>query len=291
MWAFYALVSAFFAASIDPIAKFALKKSDEYLVGWFGLLFSVPFLAILFFSNKLPAFDPALIGLILAAMPFEIIAAILYYKALKASDISITVPFLALTPIFAAFLAFIMMGEALSAQGIFGVCLISIGVYSLNIKEVKRGLIHPIKAIFANRGSVYMALVGLIFGVTATISKMIMLKMSPETVPFVYVFSIVISMSPVIIYRVSKGVSVIDRSGSTYVWYALMGAAIALANFTYFKSIATANLAYTISLKRLSLLMSVGYGWLIFKERDVHIRFLSTLCMCGGIILILMAAK
>lgn len=291
MWAFYALLSAFFAATIDPIAKFALKKSDEYLVGWFGFLFSLPFLAILFFSNRPPVFSPALIRIIIVAMPFEVFATILYYKALRSSDIAISVPFLALTPIFAAAFAYLTMGERLSRQGMLGVCLISIGVYSLNIKEARRGLIHPVKAIFSNKGSMYMALVGMIFGVTATISKMIMLKMSPETTPFIYMASIVISMSPVIFYRVLKGRSKVERPGKAYKWYALMGVLLALSSITYFKAISTANLAYAVSIKRLSLLMSVGYGWLLFRERDVHIRFVSTLCMCIGVFLIISSTR
>ena len=291
MWAFYALLSAFFAATIDPVAKVALKKSDEYLVGWFGLLFSLPFLAVPFFAGKAPAFSPALFRIIFIAMPFEVLATIFYYKAIRSADISASVPFLSITPVFSAILAYFLMGERIGRQGILGICLISVGVYSMNIKEAKYGLIHPLKAIFSNKGSLYMAFVALLFGVTSTVSKMAMLQMTPETIAFVYVFSVAVSLSPIIFYRVHKGLSKIERGGAAYARYILMGVLSALASFTYFMSVSMANLAYTISIKRMSLLMSIGYGWFLFKERDVHIRFLSTLCMCAGVILIFMAAK
>jgi len=291
MWAFYALLSAFFAASIDPVAKIALRKSDAYLVGWFGLLFSLPVLAVFFFISGIPAFSPGLFRIIAIAMPFEVLAIVFYYKALKAADISITVPFLALTPIVSALIAYFLLGEVLSRQGIAGVVLICIGVYSLNIKEAKYSLLHPLIAIFTNKGSLYMAFVGILFGIGSTLSKMAMLRLNPETIAFVYMSCVTICLFPIVLYRLKKGLSKLDRGPKTYVFYALIGIFFALACFTYFKSVSMTNVAYTISIKRLSLLISVGYGWLIFKEREFKIRFLSTLCMCLGIALIMLAAK
>ncbi len=291
MWAFYALLSAIFAASIDPVAKVSLRKSDEYLVGWFGLLFSLPFLAVPFFAGKAPVFTPAFFRIILVAMPFEVVAAIFYYKAIRSSDISASVPFLSITPIFSAMLAYFLMGERIGRQGILGVCLITVGVYSMNIKEARYSLMHPIKAIFTNKGSLYMVFVGLLFAFTSTFSKMAMLRMTPETIAFIYTSAVVISFSPIIFYRISRGLSKIERTGEAYMRYALMGALFAVASFTYFKSVSMANLAYAISIKRLSLLVSIGYGWFLFRERDVQIRFLSTACMCAGVILIIRAAK
>jgi len=291
MWAFYALLSAFFAASIDPVAKIALRKSDAYIVGWFGLLFSIPFLAISFFTSKIPVLTPELFRIMAIAMPFEILAVIFYYKALRTSDISITVPFLALTPIFSAFFAYILMGEILSRQGMVGVCLISIGVYSLNIKEAKYSLLHPLKAIFTNKGSLYMAFVGFLYGVGAVFSKMAMLQMTPETIAFVYMSAVAVCLTPIVLYRMRMGLSKIEKGRDAYLRFALIGILFALACSTYFKSVSMTNIAYTISIKRLSLLMSVGYGWFIFKERDIRIRFLSTLCMCIGIFLIFMATE
>ena len=67
-----------------------------------------------------------------------------------------------------------------------------------------------------------------------------------------------------------------------------MGFFTALSSIFYFQSVALTSVAYTIAIKRLSLVMSVGYGWLIFRERDIHIRVLSTLCMILGVVLIVL---
>ncbi len=231
-----------------------------------------------------------LIKTLAAVMPFEVVAMILYYKALKLTDISLSVPFLALTPVFACFTGFLLLGEKVNAVGLTGVILITVGVYSLNIKPGKLSagdFSHPIRAILRNKGSLYMAAVAILYSVTSTMSKKAMLFSSPETIPFIYNLCISLSMLPVIIYRMA----VVPKAGmkirpGIILIFCIMGLLSALSSLFYFKSVALVNVAYAVSIKRLSLLMSVGYGWLFFRERDVHIRLAGTLCMVLGIVLI-----
>lgn len=289
MWAVYALLSAFFVSTTDPIAKKILKDGDEYIVGWAMLALSIPFLAVFYFSHKIAPLNPGLIKTMLAVLPFEMCAIILYYKALKLTDISLSVPFLALTPVFAILTAGLILGERISPFGMVGIVLITIGVYSLNIKEARQGFIRPVRAIFLNKGSLYMALVALLYSVTSTVSKKAMLFSSPESIPFIYNTSISLAMLPIILYRVrSRALRVnIMKDRKSALAFLAIGALSALSSICYFKSVSLASVAYAISIKRLSLLMSVGYGWLFFKERDIKIRFISTFCMFMGVFLIL----
>ncbi|MCX5686601.1 MAG: DMT family transporter [Candidatus Omnitrophica bacterium] len=292
MWVLYALLSAFFAASTDPIAKRILSKTgDEYLVGWFSILLSTPFLGIYFFSNKIAPVSPELIRIIiLYVLPFEFFTAFLYYRALKLTDISLSVPFLALTPVFVVFTGLLFLGERIRPVGIAGIILITIGVYSINIKEARTSLAHPIKAIFANKGSRLMVLVAAIFSVTAVLSKKVMLLSSPQSIPFIYNLSIGLALTPLVAYRIRKGASAVSKDRGIILSYIAMGFLAAFSSIFYFKSISMASVAYAISIKRMSLLMSVGYGWLFFRERDIRIRFVSTLCMVLGVALILISS-
>jgi len=291
MWAIYALLSAFFAASCDPIAKrvLSLRDGDEYLIGWAGLILSTPFLAILYFSHPIAPFSPALIKTLAVIVPIEILAVVLYYRALKLTDISLSVPFLALTPVFVILTAFLLLGERLPPHGILGIVLITIGAYSLNLNEIRSGIFHPIKAILSNKGSLYMIAVALLFSLTSAISKKAMLYSSPESIPFIYNLSISLLMAPLILYRLKNGRSVLSKDPKTILSYVLIGLFAALSSACYFRSISTANVAYTISIKRLSLLMSVGYGWFFFRERDIRIHLVSAFCMFLGVVLIFLS--
>lgn len=288
MWAIYAFLSAFFVAATDPIAKKTLSThGDEYLVSWLMLFLSTPFLAIYYFSHRIAPFNSDLVKTLLTVIPLEILATILYYKALKLTDISLSVPFLALTPVFVILTAYLLLGEHIPIRGIFGIALITFGAYSLNLKEVRYGFISPIKAILSNRGSIYMVLVALIFSVTSAVAKKAMLCSSPESIPFIYNLSISFAMVPLVLYRLSKGYSMITKDPKTILSYLVLGLLAALSSICFFKSVSTANVAYAISIKRLSLLMSVGYGWIFFREREIRIRLTSTFCMFLGAILII----
>ena len=55
-WILLSLISAFTLATSDAFTKKALAKGNEYLVGVFRLLFSLPFLlCLLFFVSRAPA--------------------------------------------------------------------------------------------------------------------------------------------------------------------------------------------------------------------------------------------
>jgi hypothetical protein len=41
-----------------------------------------------------------------------------------------------------------------------------------------------------------------------------------------------------------------------------------------------------ISVKRLSVLIGLGYGWLIFREKDIPVRLVGTVLMVAGAALI-----
>lgn len=291
MWVIYALLSAFFVATTDPIAKKILAKNgDEYIIGWAIVFLSTPFLAWPCFAHGPVSLNWGLIKTLLAVLPFEVLAALLYYKALKLTDISLSVPFLALTPVFSVLTAFLLLGEKTKPLGGAGIILITVGVYSLNLKEVRHGFTSPFKAIFANKGSFYMVIVAFIYSITSVVSKKAMLYSTPESIPFIYNLTISLGMLPVILYRLKTRPRVISVEIKYDMWpaYIALGFMAALSSIFYFKSIESANVAYAISIKRLSLLMSVGYGWLFFKERDIHIRLFSTFCMFLGVLLIIL---
>lgn len=287
MWAIYAFCSAFFVAATDPLSKRALRASDEYVVGWAHVLISSFFLSFFYLFTKAAPLNAELLKTLLFVIPIEILATVLYYRALRLTDISLSVPFLALTPVFTIVTAFLLLGERTKPLGAVGIALITAGVYSLNLKEARYGPMNPIKAVILNKGSFYMVLVALLFSITSTLSKRAMLFSSPESIPFIYNLSISLAMLPIIICRLKNGSSRLGGGYKAMVLFAAMGFFSALSSVFYFKSVSMANVACAISIKRLSLLMSVGYGWIFFRERDIHIRLLSTLCMLLGVILIL----
>lgn len=289
MWVLFAFLSAFFTAAIDPIAKRSLKDTDAYTVGWLLLFLSVPFLFVFYILSGPVPISRGLLLTLAATAPFEFMAVAFYFKSLKITDISLAVPFIALTPVFSIPVGYLILGESVKPAGAVGILLMVAGVYSLNLKEAKYGLMNPLTAILLNRGSRLMALTAVIFSVTAVMSKRAMLYSDPAHIPFLYNLFMSLSFLPFMLYRFAKGKSAISSDSRTRLGYIAIGFFSAMSAICFFQAASMTNITYAVSIKRLSLLMSVLYGWIFFRERDVQIRFGSTFCMVLGVALIMLS--
>ena len=147
LWALLALTSAFTLATSDAFTKKALVSHDEYIVAWLRLVFSLPLLIVSFLFIPVPELDSNFYAAFLLAVPLEILSIVLYIKALRLSPLSLTLPFLALTPVFLIFVSYLILGEKVSLWGGMGIFLIALGGYTLNIQKIKAGIGEPLRAI------------------------------------------------------------------------------------------------------------------------------------------------
>lgn len=291
MWISLALLSAFFTATTAALSKLALKDYDEYLVGWLRCVISVPiFLSLLFFI-KIPRLDPAFFYILLILLPLEIIAYLLYLKALRLSPLSLTIPFMALTPVFMIFTTRLILGEHILPMGIAGILFVFMGAYILNIKTDKNGLLGPIYSILKERGSVYMIIVALIYSVTAILGKLVMDYSSPMFMVAVYFPVVTIFLTLIMIIRYRKGGIDLNRIKSQKTLFISLGVLFSITVLVHFIALNMTTAAYMIALKRLSVVFGILYGWLLFKEKHITSRLLGAGVMILGVILISLAQQ
>ena len=118
LWFPITLLCAFALATSDALTKKALAaRYNEYLVAWLRLLLMLPLLCILLLAVPMPQLDSRFPLTLLAALPLELAALVLYFKALKLSPLGVTVPFLALTPVFLLIIPYLLLGERISVAG------------------------------------------------------------------------------------------------------------------------------------------------------------------------------
>ena len=116
-WVLLSFVSAFSLATSDALTKKALRLDNEYLVAWLRLVFSLPPLLLLLLFIPVPELDRTFYLSFICALPLEILALTLYIKALRISPMSLTLPFLSLTPIFLIIFSRVIVGESVSLKG------------------------------------------------------------------------------------------------------------------------------------------------------------------------------
>jgi len=287
-WVLLSIISAFTLATSDALTKKALTDSNEFLVAWFRLLFSLPLLLFLYIFVPIPKLDIEFYKAFILALPLEIIAMVLYIKALRISPLSLTLPFLALTPVLLILISYLIIGEKVSFQGSMGIIFLAAGSYTLNIHEMQRGIFEPFKAIVKEKGSFLMVGVALIYSVTSSLGKMAIVHSSPLFFGVTYFIAVTVIFAPIALWMGKTELKSFIAGGQVKglffpgIFYSVMIASHMIA-------ISLTKVAYMISLKRTSLLIGVMYGYFFFKEKNIGERLSGVVLMLIGFVMIVTA--
>jgi drug/metabolite transporter (DMT)-like permease len=288
IWILLGLLSAFSLATNNALLKRMFTKHNEYLATWLSYaVATLLFLAILPFT-PFPHIDSTFCYAILIALPLEIVAIILYIQTLKISPLSLTLPFLSLTPVFLIGVSYLLVGERISAAGAVGILCIAVGGYTLNIREFKKGIFQPFAAVFRERGSVYMILVAFIYSITASLGKKAITHSSALYFVIVYLAGFFLLLTPVVLYLTRKEWKPTKRAEIVKASL-LPGLCEFVATLSYVIGLSLTKVAYLISVRRLAVLMGVLYGVLLFKETGTGERFVGTSMMLAGFVMLVFA--
>jgi drug/metabolite transporter (DMT)-like permease len=288
-WVLLSLASAFFLSTSDALVKKAVQQENEYLVAWFRLLFSLPVLVIILFWIPWPTLNADFYVAFFIALPIELITIILYVKALKLSPLSLTVPFLALTPVFLISVSYVVLGEKVSLSGAVGIMLIAAGSYFLNFDSIRKGLFEPLRSIVREKGALLMIAVALLYSVTSSMGKMAIMHSSPLFFAATYFIALNIAFIPIAVWKSGPAFRDFVSQGK-FVRLVLPGLFYALMIVTHMEAMRLTKVAYMISVKRTSLLMGVLYGYFMFREENIGERFFGAFLMFCGFVLVVLAS-
>lgn len=283
-WFMYAFMCALSVATADALSKKALAtNNDTYLIAWVRIGYAVPILIFIFPLIDIPELDRVFFIVTSLLLPLEITALLLYMKAINISPLSLTLPFLSLTPVFLIGTSYIILGESPNKTGLLGILLVVIGAYLLNVHTIKQGFLEPLRAVVKERGSVLMIIVAFIFSVTSSFGKIAVQHSSP--IFFSIFYSILLSVFLFLIVSF-KTRHILSKIVSQPLLFLFIGISMAIMMITHLKAVSLVEVSYMISVKRLSLLIGVIYGAVFFKETNIKERFLGSAIMILGIILI-----
>jgi len=285
-WVLLSLIAAFTLATSDALTKKTLTSHNEYIIAWLRLIFSLPLLLVLFLFIPVPELDKEFYTAFALSLPLELLSIILYIKALRLSPLSLTLPFLALTPVFLIFVSYILLGERVSFAGGIGILFIAAGSYTLHISKIREGIFEPLRAITRERGSVLMIGVALIYSLTSTLGKVAIQHSSPLFFGSTYFTALALFFAPIAFYMNKEK----KMESKTILSVILPGIFYSLMVVSHMIAISLAKVAYVISVKRMSLIIGVLYGYLFFKEKNIGERFIGASLMFIGFIMVVTAS-
>lgn len=282
-WVVLSLVAAFTLATSDALTKKALATHNEYIIAWLRLVFALPLLLALFFFIPIPTLNKNFYIAFTIALPLELLSIVMYIKALRLSPLSLTLPFLALTPIFLIFVSYVILGEKVSLWGSVGILFVAAGGYTLNIHRIREGVLEPLKAITREKGSLLMIGVAFIYSITSAFGKMAIEHSSPLFFAVTYFVVLTLCLTPIALYKCW------DVNRKAALSALLPGFFYAVMVVSHMVAISLAKVAYVISVKRMSLIIGVLYGYLLFREEKIRERFVGALLMFIGFVMVVTA--
>jgi drug/metabolite transporter (DMT)-like permease len=111
---------------------------------------------------------PAALSIVLNTL-----ANLLFIRAVQLSPLSLTVPYLSLTPVFTTLMGLLILHEAPTLQQTCGILFVVCGALSLHAEGAGRGrLLRTWQAFTRERGSVLMTGVALLWSITAPLDKL-----------------------------------------------------------------------------------------------------------------------
>jgi len=283
IWLIFAVLTALFESLKGVFSKKSLKGIDEYVVSWSLMFFALIFLAPLLLFIEIPALGGQFwIALIVGGL-LGAVATVLYMKAIKESDLSLAVPMLTFTPLFLLITSPLILGEFPRSLGLAGILFIVAGSYSMNIKKMRDGYLEPFKALLKEKGPRLMLIVAFIWSITSNIDKIGVQNSSPIFWVIAVDAFLAIILFPIMLYKSPKSARQVSVSLKALVPIGLFSALTSVFQMT---ALSLTLVAYVISIKRTSAVISVIFGYLIFKEKRIRERLFGAALMVLGVLLI-----
>lgn len=285
VWFILSLLCAVSLSFADLFSKIALRHADIFLVSWVKMAFAFLILLASLPFIRIPSISGHFVRTCLILFPLEVLVQLLYMKAIQVSPLSLTIPFLALSPIFLIATSFLMLGERIDRSGLAGILLIAVGSYMLNIDKAAYGFLSPLKAIAKEKGSWLMVIVAAIFSITSNLGKIAIQETNPFFFAIFFSGVMGVLLFPFSLFASDQPVRRIKEHLPIFVG---IGIAMSLTVLFHMMAIVRVEVPYMISIKRTSPIFSVLMGCIFLHELHCRERTLGSIIMFAGVVLILL---
>lgn len=279
-----AFATAISEAAKDITSKYNLHHIDEYTAAFSLHLVQSLLLAPLVLFLGPEELTQRFLGALLAASLLQVTVILLYFKAIKRSELSVTVPLITLTPLFMLLTSPLMIGEFPNALGVVGIVLIVTGTYISNLSPQQKNVFAPFISLVKNQGSRYMIIVAFLWSITANIDKIGVEETSPVFWAFTKDFLILFYLVPILALKSRKPLMQIN----TRKWGLLsVGFFKTVSVLTQMFALQYILVAYVISIKRASAVFIILYAFFYLNEKiNFRNRLIGILTVLAGLFVI-----
>ncbi len=277
-----------FSALMHALWNLLVKRSqDKTIFIWWMFLVSGIMLniALVLSDQPFPSLPPRAFALAMAGGICFVLYHLFSGMAYQEGELSLTYPLTQTSMLYVPLWGVFFLHEVLSPVGIAGIVLVACGAYCIQFRRFSAGeALRPFLSL--GESSVQAALAaGLIYSIGAVIDKIGVSEFSAIHFTYVLVMFMFLFMSVNLMrpryrgrilgeWQVNKG-------------QVLISGPVMLLSFMSFRfGLQLAPLSYAVPLRQLSLLVGVGIGTLLLKERCGAIRLCSVMIILLGVFFI-----
>ena len=280
LWIIAAILSAVFAGLTSILAKCGIKKTDS------DLATALRTIVVLFFS-WIMVFVAGSFGTITDIKPSSFLFLVLsglatgaswicYFKALSIGDINKVVPIDKSSTILTVLLAFICFGETSNLLIKLGATAI-LGVGIFLMVEKKKTEQHA-----QGRSWMIYAVLAAVFAALTSILAKVGISGVESNLGTAIRTAVVLIMAWVIVFArgKQKGLKTIDKKELLFI--SLSGIATGASWLCYYYAIAHGMVSVVVPIDKLSIVVTVAFSYLLFREKLSKKAFIGLLLMVAG---------
>lgn len=288
MWILASVLSALFAGITSILAKCGIKKTDSDIATALRtiivLLFSWIMVAVVGSGADITSIDSRSLLFILLSGFATGASWLCYFKALSLGDVNKVVPIDKSSTILTVLFAIIIFGEVNNlAVKLVSTILIGIGIFMMiEKKDVK-------STSKSNRWIIYAVLSAIFAAATSILAKIGISNVESNLATAIRT-GVVLIMAWIIVFMQGKQkqLKVLDRKELIYI--ALSGLATGASWICYYYAIGNGIVSVVVPIDKMSILVSVIFSGIVFKERLNKKSALGLVLMLTGTILMTIGA-
>lgn len=280
MWIVASILSAVFAGMTTILAKCGIRKTGSDLATalrtGFVILFAWLMVLIVGSPNTLP--DIAVRSWVFLVLSGLATGAswICYFKALSIGDVNKVAPIDKSSTVLTVLLAIVLFGEtAHLAVRLVGTCLIGVGTYLMIEKKQTTKKTE-------GAGWIVYALLSAVFAALTSILAKIGIAGVESNLATAIRTGVVLIMAWIIVLLKGEQAQVKHIDKKELLFIGLSGIATGASWVCYYYAIQTGDVSVVVPIDKMSILVTVLFSRIVFRETLSKKAMAGLLCMCAG---------
>lgn len=266
MWIMFAVGAAFFAGLTSILAKCGIKNTDSDVATALRTVVVLIFAWVMVFvagSFDISGVDTKTwIFLILSGLATGF-SWLCYFKALQLGDVNKVVPIDKSSVILTIILAFLFLGESITALKFVGILAIAAGTFLMIIKKTGNG--NPETEV-KRRWIVYAVLSAVFASLTSILGKLGISGVESNLGTAIRT-CVVLVMAWIVVAAKGKMKLVLKSTRKELLFISLSGLATGGSWLCYYKALQDGVTSAVVMIDKLSIVITVLFSYFVFKEK------------------------